>query len=208
MKINKIILLLIFITTGIIQVSAKNINEAYFAGGCFWCMEPPFEQLDGVSTVISGFSGGKEINPQYHDVASGITGHRETIKIVYDANIVSYQTLLNVFWRQIDPTDNTGQFVDRGFQYSSAIFYVDEEQKKLAENSKIKLQKSGWFNKPIITQIEKFSSFYPAEDYHQDYYKTRTLRYKYYRNGSGRDAFLKKVWAEEVDDIDEIPPKN
>ncbi len=185
----------------------KSMKEAYFAGGCFWCMEKPFELLDGVSEVISGYAGGPEKDPTYREVASGRTGHIESIKVVYDENKLGYQDLLNVFWRQIDPTDGGGQFVDRGMQYSTAIFYVDEEQQKLAAQSKEHLEKAKWFARPIITEIRKFESFYRAEEYHQDYYKKSKFRYNIYRAGSGRDQFLAKVWGSEVDDTDEIPIK-
>lgn len=201
------ICIVFFLMIGEAIVNAENIQETYFAGGCFWCMEPPFEQLEGVQAVISGYAGGTIKNPTYQQVSSGATNYLESIKVVYDAEQVAYQTLLNVFWRQIDPTDSQGQFVDKGYQYTSAIFYVNEEQKKLAEASKIHLSQSGWFDKPIVTAIRKHTTFYSAEDYHQDYYKKSTIRYKYYRKGSGRDQFLRAVWKKEVDDIDDIPSK-
>lgn len=198
MKNYKYIIFTILTLCFIAKVSMAEVKEDYsvatFAGGCFWCMEPPFEKLDGVLDVTSGFTGGKEKNPAYKDVAYGNTGHVEAVTIKYDATKVSYETLLEVFWRQVDPTDDGGQFVDRGFQYSTAIFYHSEEQKNLAITSKLELAKSGRFGKKIVTRVIPATAFYNAEDYHQDYYKKSKLRYKYYRNASGRDKYLKKVW--------------
>lgn len=168
-------------------------KKAMFAGGCFWCMEKPFEELDGVHSVTSGYSGGTTKNPNYNNYMAG--GHIEVIEIIYDPKKVSYETLLDVFWRQIDPTDPGGQFVDRGRAYSSGIFYFDEEQRRLAEISKKELAASGVFDKPIITPITPTATFFAAEDYHQDYYKKNTFRYKFYRGGSGRDTFLNKIWG-------------
>lgn len=170
---------------------------ATFAGGCFWCMEPPFEKLDGVYEVISGFAGGEEQNPSYEDVAYGKTGHREVVQVFYDPASVSYDTLLDIFWRQVDPTDDGGQFVDRGFQYSTAIFYHDEEQRTLAEQSKADLDASGRYDSAIVTPIIPHRDFYIAEEYHQDYYIENPLRYHYYRSGSGRDQYLDEVWEDE-----------
>jgi peptide methionine sulfoxide reductase msrA/msrB len=161
-------------------------------------MEPPFEKTEGVVEVISGYSGGQKENPTYEEVSSGATGHTEAIQVLYDPKKVSYEKLLDVFWRNIDPTDGGGQFVDRGSQYRSAIFYHDEEQKQLAERSKEELAKSGRFDRPIATPIVPFEKFYPAEDYHQDYYKTNPIRYKIYRYHSGRDQFLEKTWRDDV----------
>jgi methionine-S-sulfoxide reductase len=189
---KKIISILFFITFILSSAAEK---EAYFAGGCFWCMEPPFEKLPGVISVISGYAGGKVENPSYNEVSSGVTGHRETVKINYDNSIITYTELLYVFWKQIDPTDSNGQFVDRGFEYTSGIFYIDEDQKYQAINSKDQLEKSGKFQKKIVTDIIPFTNFYAAEDYHQDYYKKNNLRYKYYRYNSGRDKFLKSIWG-------------
>ncbi len=179
-----------------VSMSTENrkLEKATFAGGCFWCMEPPFEKLDGVVEVISGYTGGQKANPTYEEVSSGATGHLEAIQITYDPDKVSYEQLLDVFWRNIDPTDAGGSFVDRGPQYGSAVFYQTDEEKRVAELSKDKLEKSGVFDKPIVTKIVKFEKFYRAEDYHQDYYKKNPIRYKYYRAGSGRDPFLKKRW--------------
>lgn len=178
-------------------VAAAQTRTAIFAGGCFWCMEPPFEKLDGVLAVTSGYTGGTVANPTYEQVSAGGTGHAEAVMITFDPTKVSYQQLLDVFWRNIDPTDGGGQFVDRGAQYRSAIFYQDEEQRRLAESSRQELAASGRFKGNIITEIVPAGSFYPAEGYHQDYYKHNALRYKYYRWGSGRDAFLDKVWGEK-----------
>ncbi len=170
---------------------------ATFAGGCFWCMEPPFEKINGVAEVISGYTGGTGKNPNYGNYAP--KGHIEAVQIRYDSNMIGYEKLLNVFWRQIDPTDPNGQFVDRGREYRSAIFYHNDKQKELAEKSKEQLDKSGRFEKPIVTEVIEASTFYQAEDYHQDYYKNHSWRYKFYRSMSGRDKFLKKVWSKKVE---------
>jgi len=173
----------------------KQMALATFAGGCFWCMEPPFEKLAGVKSAISGYAGGSKNNAEYRKVASGQTEHLEVIQIEYDPNVVSYATLLDTFWRQIDPTDAGGSFVDRGKHYTSAIFYHDTEQQAQAEASKKALADSGIFKDPIATTVRALDAFYPAEDYHQDYYKENSFRYKVYRNGSGRDQFIKKNWS-------------
>jgi peptide methionine sulfoxide reductase msrA/msrB len=170
------------------------IEKATFAGGCFWCMEPPFEKLEGVRDVISGYTGGQKKDPTYKEISAGGTGHVEAVEIIYDPSLVSYERLLEVFWRNIDPTDAGGQFVDRGSQYRSAIFYHNEDQKKRAEASKEGLAKSEIFGKPIVTEILPAATFYKAEDYHQDYYKNNPVRYKFYRFNSGRDQFLEKAW--------------
>jgi len=175
----------------------QNLKIATFAGGCFWCSESDFEKIPGGVKVISGYTGGKKENPTYEEVSAGTTGHVEAFQVYYDPEKVSYEKLLDVFWRHIDPTDGGGQFVDRGSQYASAIFYHDEEQKRLAEKSKVELGKSGKFARPIVTPILNFIRFYDAEEYHQDYYKKNPLRYTYYRHGSGRDQFLEKVWGKE-----------
>jgi peptide methionine sulfoxide reductase msrA/msrB len=176
-------------------MSKKEI--ATFAGGCFWCMEPPFEALPGVFQVISGYTGGTKKNPTYEEVCSQSTGHIEAIQITFDPEKVPYEKLLEVFWRNIDPTDAQGQFVDKGSSYISKIFYHNEAQKIKAEKSKEELEKSKKFSKPIVTGIVAASDFYPAEDYHQDYYKKNTLRYKFFRFNSGRDQFLEKTWAKD-----------
>lgn len=170
-------------------------QKATFAGGCFWCMEPAFEQMDGVIRVTAGYTGGQKKDPTYEEVSSGRTGHYEAVQVEFDPSKVSYDKLLDVFWRQIDPTDPSGQFADRGSQYKTAIFYHDQRQKELAEGSKKKLQASGKFDAPIATEIIRASGFYEAEDYHQDYYKTCPLEYKNYKAGSGREGYLKKTWA-------------
>jgi len=170
---------------------------ATFAGGCFWCMEPPFEHLDGVLEVLSGYTGGPEADPTYQQVSSGRTGHLEAIQIRFDPGRVSYQELLDVFWRQIDPTDDGGQFADRGSQYTTAIFVHDEEQRALAEASKEALAESWKFKRPIVTGILPAGPFYPAEEYHQDYYEKNPTHYKMYRKGSGREGFLERTWGED-----------
>jgi peptide methionine sulfoxide reductase msrA/msrB len=173
------------------------LNKATFAGGCFWCTEADFEKLPGVVKVVSGYTGGQKENPSYEEVSSGKTGHIEAIQVHFDPSKISYEELLDFFWKHIDPTDAGGQFVDRGSQYRSAIFYHDEEQKRLAELSKESLNHSKKFSKPIATEILKFNKFYEAEEYHQDYYKKHSLKYQYYRFGSGRDQFLDKTWGKE-----------
>jgi peptide methionine sulfoxide reductase msrA/msrB len=173
--------------------SSAALQKATFAGGCFWCMEQPFEKLDGVISVTSGYAGGQTVNPNYGNYSTG--GHIEVVEILYDPSRISYRQLLQVFWRQIDPTDDGGQFVDRGHAYTSAIFYHNEEQRRIAEESREELAKSGIFNKPIVTPVLPAPTFYAAEDYHQDYYKKNALRYKFYRANSGRDRFLDRVWG-------------
>ncbi len=168
---------------------------ATFAGGCFWCIESDLEKVYGVKKVISGYTGGKEENPTYEAVSSGKTGHFEAVQVYYNPNQASYEKLLEIFWRHIDPTDPDGQFVDRGPQYRTAIFYHDEKQKKAAEKSKQALEKSGKFSKPIATRILKSGKFYPAEEYHQNFYKKSPGRYKNYRYFSGRDQFIFKTWG-------------
>jgi peptide methionine sulfoxide reductase msrA/msrB len=177
--------------------NSSNLKTATFAGGCFWCVEADFEKINGVTEVISGYTGGQKDNPTYQEVSAGGTGHVEAVQVRYDPEKTSYKELLDIFWRHVDPTDPGGQFVDRGPQYRSAIFYHDDEQKRLVEESKTALEKSGRFDKPIVTEILKFTRFYRAEDYHQDYYKTHAVRYKYYRWNSGRDQFLKQAWGSE-----------
>jgi peptide methionine sulfoxide reductase msrA/msrB len=178
-----------------------NLRKATFAGGCFWCTEADFEKLPGVVKVISGYTGGNRENPAYAEVSSGTTGHVEAVQVYYDPSKITYEELLDYFWKHVDPTDAGGQFVDRGAQYRSVIFYHDEDQKRLAEQSKEALSKSGKFDKPIATEILKFTKFYEAEDYHQDYYKTHSLKYKFYRYGSGRDQFLEKTWGKGMETV-------
>ena len=177
-------------------MKSGNYAKATFAGGCFWCMEPPFEKLDGVIEALSGYAGGPEEDPTYEEVSSGRTGHREAIQVIYDPSKVTYEELLEVFWKQIDPTDAGGQFVDRGRHYTTAIFYHDEEQKRLAEKSRKQLDDSGIFSKPIVTEILPVKAFYEAEDYHQDFYKKSEQRYKSYRLGSGRDRYIEGAWRQ------------
>jgi len=176
----------------------NSLRVATFAGGCFWCAEADFEKVPGVVKAVSGYAGGTKENPSYEEVSAGTTGHVEAVQIYYDPAKVAYEELLDYFWRHIDSTDSGGQFVDRGSQYRSVIFYHDEEQKRLAEKSKEELSTSGKFDKPIVTEIIKLTKFYEAEEYHQDYYKKNPIRYKYYRFGSGRDQFLKKAWGSDT----------
>lgn len=173
----------------------EDLRRATFAGGCFWCMEASFEKLDGVRAVYSGYTGGDLDAPSYEDVTGGESGHYEAIEVIYDPKVVSFAELLDLFWRQIDPTDAGGSFVDRGPQYRSAVFYRSVEERKIAEESKEKLNKSGRFDKPVVTEVIALDSFFKAEEYHQDYYKKNPVRYRYYRAGSGRDAFIEEVWA-------------
>ena len=171
---------------------------ATFAGGCFWCMEPPFDKLPGVVSTTSGYIGGSKANPTYEEVSEGGTGHAEAVQVVYDPSKVSYAKLLDVFWRNVDPLTPNAQFCDKGSQYRSAIFFHDAEQQRLAEESKRQLEASGRFKQPIVTQLVSASAFYAAEEYHQDYYQKNPIRYRYYRNGCGRDARLKEVWGEDA----------
>jgi len=171
-----------------------NTKLATFAGGCFWCMEEPFEERDGVFEAISGFTGGDE-PATYKEVSKGTTKHVEAVEITYDPTKITYKELLDIFWRQVNPTDSGGQFIDRGFQYTTAIFYHDEEQKELAEQSLKEINASGRYEAPIVTRIVPAKEFYPAEEYHQDYAKKNPIRYNYYRSGSGRDDFLDKTWS-------------
>jgi peptide methionine sulfoxide reductase msrA/msrB len=185
----------------------STFEKATFAGGCFWCMERPFEKLEGVVDVISGYTGGQKDNPTYEEVSAGQTGHLEAVQITYDPNKINYSELLDTFWRQIDPTDPFGQFVDKGTQYKTAIFYHTQEQKSLAEKSKTKHERSGKFKAPIVTDIIKASKFYKAEDYHQDYHKKNPIRYKQYRSNSGRDPYLKKIWGDDFKNEDPKHPE-
>ncbi len=177
---------------------AEKYEIATFAGGCFWCTESDLEKIDGVKEVISGYTGGQKINPTYEEVSTGGTGHAEAVQVHYDPGVVTYKTLLDVFWRHINPTDADGQFVDRGSQYRSEIFYHTEAQKQDALTSKKALEESRVFDQPIVTPITKFEKFYPAEEYHQNYYKKNSNRYAYYRWGSGRDKFLEKTWKDGI----------
>jgi peptide-methionine (S)-S-oxide reductase len=169
---------------------------ATFAGGCFWCMEPPYDHLDGVLSTTSGYTGGSTENPTYQEVSRGGTGHAEVVQVVYNPAKVSYEQLLDVYWRNVDPLDGGGQFCDRGDSYRTAIFVHDAEQRRLAEASKQALEDSDRFTQPIVTPIVDASTFYPAEDYHQDYYVKNPVRYKFYRWNCGRDQRLAEVWGE------------
>jgi peptide methionine sulfoxide reductase msrA/msrB len=176
---------------------AAETRTAVFAGGCFWCTEADFEKVPGVVEAISGYTGGHVPHPTYEQVSAGGTGHIEAVKIIYDPSQITYAQLLDVFFRHIDPTDAGGQFVDRGGQYRSAIFYADEQQQRAAEKAKEQLSASGQFDKPIVTEVLPLGVFYDAEAYHQDYYKKNPIRYRGYRSGSGRDAFLSKAWVSD-----------
>ena len=176
----------------------KTLAIATLAGGCFWCTESDLEKVPGVAKVISGYTGGEKKDPTYEEVSAGGSGHLEAIQVHYDPQQVTYEQLLDTFWRHINPTDPGGQFVDRGSQYRSAIFYHNPEQQRLAEQSKDALNRSGKFNKPIVTEILPLGTFYQAEEYHQDYYQKNPIRYRYYRHGSGRDQFLQETWGKET----------
>ncbi|HET6371416.1 MAG TPA: peptide-methionine (S)-S-oxide reductase MsrA [Nitrospiria bacterium] len=180
--------------------SAPNTHTetATFAGGCFWCMVPPFDKLEGVISVTSGYTGGHVRNPSYDQVSAGGTGHAEAVQIVYDPGKISYEKLLDIFWHNIDPVAVGHQFCDFGDQYRSEIFYHNETQKKLAEESKATIEKSGRFNEPITTKITSVSAFYPAEEYHQNFYKKSPIRYKFYRYLCGRDQRLQQLWGKEM----------
>jgi peptide methionine sulfoxide reductase msrA/msrB len=171
------------------------LEKATFAGGCFWCMEPPFEQLKGVASVTAGYTGGTKANPTYEEVCTGTTGHAEAVQVEFDPKVISYEELLEVFWRNIDPTQVEGQFADHGSQYRTAIFYHSDEQRKKAEASKAQLEKTKKFPEPIVTEITAAGPFYRAEDYHQGYARKNAFRYGMYRQGSGRSGYLKKTWG-------------
>lgn len=174
--------------------AATTDKTATFAGGCFWCMEPPFDKLDGVLSTTSGYTDGEQDNPTYEQVSSGRTGHTEAVQVVYDPNKITFTQLIDVFWRNIDPTVTDRQFCDVGSQYRAGVYYHDDEQKRIAESSKAALDKSGRFDKAIVTEIKPASTFYPAEDYHQDFYQKNPIRYKFYRYSCGRDQFLERAW--------------
>lgn len=178
-----------------VKTVKKTYEKATFAGGCFWCMVKPFDTHPGIVEVISGYTGGSVENPTYEQVCSGLTGHYEAVQIIYDPAVFPYEKLLSIYWQQIDPTDPGGQFYDRGKSYQTAIFYHNEEQRRLAEDSKQNLQNSGRFSKPIVTPILPAQSFFPAEDYHQTYYKKNPAHYESYHVGSGRAGFIKEHWG-------------
>lgn len=199
------LLVILFVTIQPSSHASTKLEKATLAGGCFWSMESSFEKVNGVVDVVSGYSGGHKKNPTYEEVEAGETGHMESVEVTYDPSKISYSQILYVFWRNIDPTDPDGQFFDRGAQYRTAIFYHDDEQKRLAEKSKEELGKSGRFGKPIVTQVIPASEFYRAEEYHQDFYKKNPVRYRVYRYASGRDQYFKKIWG---DDMETKYPKN
>ena len=199
MKNLKFVFLLILFSCITLETSnmSQNTEKAYFAGGCFWCMEPPFEALDGVLEATSGYMGGETENPTYEQVSMGNTGHAEVVEIEYDPNIITYSELLEVFWRNIDPTALNYQFADVGSQYRTEIFTVGPNQMEEALNSKEELEKSNKFDKPIVTAITEAPVFYIAEEYHQDFYKKQSARYKIYAEASGRKGFLEDTWGDE-----------
>jgi len=172
--------------------NSQNIKETYFAGGCFWCMEESFEKTEGILEVVSGYSGGTTKNPNYKEVTYGDTGHFETVKIIYDSEIISYKKVLDIFWKNIDPFDALGQFCDKGYSYRSVAFYKNSKQKKMIENSIIDIEFQ--FDKKVVTYIRKFDKFYKAESYHQDYYKENFINYLRYKNACGRERILKNIW--------------
>lgn len=176
----------------------SGLEVATFAGGCFWCVESGFEKLAGVKEAVSGYTGGEIENPTYRQVSSGRTQHIEAVQVYYDPTVISYETLLESLWRQIDPTDSGGQFYDRGSQYRTAIFYNDQQQKEAAEKSRAGLNSSGIFKQPVVTELLPIKQFWNAEEYHQDYYKKNPIRYKFYRYNSGRDQFLEETWGEDL----------
>jgi len=184
------------------QSYGDKMELATFAGGCFWCMVAPFEEIPGIVRIVSGYTGGQIVNPTYEEVCSGQTGHYEAVQVTFDPGQTEYQTLLDIFWKQIDPTDPHGQFFDRSSSYRTAVFYHNDQQKELAVNSKRVLEESGRFNCPIVTKILPAGEFYPAEDYHQDYHHKNRDHYQAYRRGSGRDRFIKQYWDNiEIPDL-------
>ena len=184
--------IIFFILIAQTSLFAQELEKAYFAGGCFWCMEESFEKKEGVTEVISGYSGGKTENPTYEEVTYGNTGHLEVIEIIYDKNKITFSELLDHFWINIDPFDKYGQFCDKGYSYRSAAFYQNQKQKKLIEESIIKLEKK--FEKKIVTFVRKFEKFYKAETFHQDYYQIKFLNYLRYKQACGRERILNKIW--------------
>jgi peptide-methionine (S)-S-oxide reductase len=180
----------------VLPVNAQALSKATFAGGCFWCMEKPFDQLQGVVSTTSGYTGGQLPTPTYPQVSSGTTGHAESVQVVYDPTQVSYEKLLDVFWHNVDPVDTGGQFCDRGSQYRSSVFYQDEAQQKLAAQSKVAIATQ--LEQPVATDIVQASEFYPAEDYHQNYYQTHAAKYRFYRFACGRDQRLADVWGDRA----------
>jgi peptide-methionine (S)-S-oxide reductase len=180
------------------------VERAVFAGGCFWCMQPAFDRLPGVVKTTVGYTGGDTQNPTYEEVSSGLSGHVEAIEVLFDPARVSYEALLEVYWRSLDPTDGGGQFADRGSQYRPVIFYADDSQRERAERSRAALEKSGKFSAPIAVTLEPACVFWPAEDYHQSYYRKSSVHYQLYKRGSGRAGFLERTWGEPREE----PPKD
>lgn len=206
MKRTILIIIFVMVCVGLSQAeelmekvksNSQDFRKATFAGGCFWCMEKPYEAYEGIAEVVSGYTGGKLKNPTYGEVSSGSTEHVEAVQVTYDPSRISYRELLDIFWKQIDPTDSGGQFADRGHQYTTAIFYHDDQQKQLAERSRQDLIESKKFDKPIVTKIIKMTPFFKAEEHHQDYYKKHPIHYNSYQHGSGRGPFLKKTWGKK-----------
>lgn len=183
----------IFTLSSLISFSAE-VKEAHFAGGCFWCIEAVFDKLEGVEGAVSGYAGGDVKHPTYEQVSSGTTGHIETVRVSYYTDIISYEELLEVFWKQIDPTDPDGQFADRGFQYSTAVFYTTEEEKEIFEKTKKRHIENNTFKDVIVIEAIPFTNFYRAEEEHQNYHEKKSIKYKYYRKRSGRDKYLKEIW--------------
>ncbi len=192
--LSAILLMIPFVGAGHAAAQTAARDTAIFAGGCFWCMEPPYDKLDGVTATISGYAGGHVPNPSYEQVTAGGTGHREAVQIIYDPGRVSYETLLDVFWVNVDPLDDGGQFCDRGFSYTTAIFARDGEQARLARESKEAVQEE--LEEPVVTPVVTGADFYPAEDYHQNYYREHSIRYRYYRWACGRDNRLEELWGQ------------
>jgi peptide-methionine (S)-S-oxide reductase len=199
-KMGFAIIIMVMLSSTLVYSDSKTdeaaLSKATFAGGCFWCMEPPFDKLDGVISTTSGYIGGAEKDPTYTEVSAGLTGHAEAVQIVYDPKKITYQQLLDVFWINIDPTVQDRQFCDHGRQYRTGIFYHDAEQQKLAEASKQQVERTKSFDGDIYTEITAATEFYPAEDYHQDYYQKNPIRYKFYRYSCGRDQRLKELWGD------------
>ena len=195
-RLNKAVLALIVFAVSAAALGAQESAQATFAGGCFWCMEKPFDHVEGVTSTTSGYAGGHVVNPTYQQVSAGGTGHLEVMQAEYDPAVVSYEELLYVYWRNVDPHDGGGQFCDRGESYRPAVFYHTEEQRQLAEVSRARVEEI--LGRPVEADILPLNAFYPAEDYHQDYYSRNPLRYAWYRNGCGRDRRLNQVWGDEA----------
>ena len=200
MRSFQVLVMAMFLSTGYIYAQEKPMDKmqyetATFAGGCFWCMQPFLDHLKGVKQTVVGYTGGHTKNPTYEQVCSGTTGHAEAIQVTFDPSLVSFEKVINIFWHNIDPTAKDAQFVDHGTQYRSAVFYHNEEQKRIAEKTKAEIASSGKFDQPLVTEIVKASAFYPAEEHHQGYYKKNAAHYSMYHDNSGRDEFLDHVWG-------------